>query len=164
MALEVRDDGWDLLGSLATTVKQRYANNSAYLGQLMDVRGIIETEVVTRRSSEDLPIAPEVGMAVAEMRAAADAGDIARIGRCPHFGHGHPDLRGDRQILRAAPRHHLSLNDPTHVHQLTQIGRVVGVPLFYRRRQRAEQVPAIVAHLQRHPAVLPPHPPLGPHD
>lgn len=78
-ALVVRDDVGEFLGSLATTVKQLFANNSDYLVQLMDVRRIIETEVVTRLSSEDLPIAPEVGIALAEMRAAADAGDIARF-------------------------------------------------------------------------------------
>jgi len=78
-ALVVRDDVGEFLGSLAATVKQLFANNSDYLVQLMDVRRIIETEVVTRLSSEDLPIAPEVGAALAEMRAAADAGDISRF-------------------------------------------------------------------------------------
>lgn len=78
-ALVVRDDVGEFLGSLAVTVKQLFANNSNYLVQLMDVRRIIETEVVTRLSSEDLPIAPEVDSALADMRAAADAGDISRF-------------------------------------------------------------------------------------
>lgn len=78
-ALVVRDDVGEFLGSLANTVKQLFANNSDYLVQLMDVRRIIETEVVTRLSSEDLPIAAEVGEALSNMRAAADDKDIARF-------------------------------------------------------------------------------------
>lgn len=78
-ALVVRDDVGEFLGSLATTVKQLFANNSDYLVQLMDVRRIIETEVVTRLSSEDLTIAQEVDDALASMRAAADAQDMARF-------------------------------------------------------------------------------------
>jgi DNA-binding FadR family transcriptional regulator len=78
-ALVVRDDVGEFLGSLAVTVKQLFANNSDYLVQLMDVRRIIETEVVTRLSSEDLTIAHEVDKALAEMRAAARAGDISRF-------------------------------------------------------------------------------------
>jgi DNA-binding FadR family transcriptional regulator len=75
----VRDDVGEFLGSLATTVKQLFANNSDYLVQLMDVRRIIETEVVTRLSSEDLVMTPEVDEALASMRAAADANDMARF-------------------------------------------------------------------------------------
>lgn len=78
-ALVVRDDVGEFLGSLATTVKQLFANNSDYLVQLMDVRRIIETEVVTRLSSEDLVMTPEVDEALASMRAAAEANDMARF-------------------------------------------------------------------------------------
>ena len=78
-ALVVRDDVGEFLGSLATTVKQLFANNSDYLVQLMDVRRIIETEVVTRLSSEDLSMSQEVDEALANMRAAVDANDMTRF-------------------------------------------------------------------------------------
>lgn len=78
-ALVVRDDVGEFLGSLAITVKQLFANNSDYLVQLMEVRRIIETEVVTRLSSEDLTVANEVDESLANMRAAADANDMERF-------------------------------------------------------------------------------------
>lgn len=78
-ALVVRDDVGEFLGSLAKTVKQLFANNSDYLVQLMEVRRIIETEVVTRLSSEELTITQEVEDSLAEMRAAAQANDMSRF-------------------------------------------------------------------------------------
>ncbi|KAB0567747.1 FadR/GntR family transcriptional regulator [Brucella pituitosa] len=78
-ALVVRDDVGEFLGSLAITVKQLFANNSDYLVQLMDVRRIIEMEVVTRLSSEELTITQEVEDSLAEMRAAAKANDMSRF-------------------------------------------------------------------------------------
>lgn len=78
-AMVVRDDVGEFLGSLAATAKTLFANNSTYLVQLMDVRRIIETDIVGRLSSERIPILPEVGRALADMRAAADAGDISRF-------------------------------------------------------------------------------------
>lgn len=78
-AMVVRDDVGEFLGSLAATVKQLFANNSAYLVQLMDVRRIIETDVVRRLSEEGIAPLPEVAEALAAMRAAADVGDISRF-------------------------------------------------------------------------------------
>jgi GntR family transcriptional repressor for pyruvate dehydrogenase complex len=72
-ALVVRDDVGEFLGSLAATVKQLFAHNSAYLVQLMEVRRIIEVEAVTQLSSGEKTIAPEVDQALAEMRAAAES-------------------------------------------------------------------------------------------
>lgn len=78
-AMVVRDDVGEFLGSLAATVKTLFANNSTYLVQLMDVRSIIETDIVGRLSTEGHTILPEVKQALAQMRAAADAGDISRF-------------------------------------------------------------------------------------
>lgn len=78
-AIVVRDDVGEFLGSLATTVKQLFANNSDYLVQLIDVRRIIETEVVTRLTTGPLTMTPDVDNALAQMREAADANDGARF-------------------------------------------------------------------------------------
>jgi DNA-binding FadR family transcriptional regulator len=74
-AMVARDDVGEFLDSLGRTVRQLFANNSDYLVQLMDVRRIIESEVVTRLAAGERPIADEVGAALTAMRRAADAGD-----------------------------------------------------------------------------------------
>jgi DNA-binding FadR family transcriptional regulator len=74
-AMVARDDVGEFLDSLGRTVRQLFAHNSDYLVQLMDVRRIIESEVVTRLASGERPIADEVGAALTAMRRAADAGD-----------------------------------------------------------------------------------------
>jgi DNA-binding FadR family transcriptional regulator len=75
----VRDDIASYLGSLAVTVKRLFAQDSRYLVQLMDVRRIIEIEVVGRLSSGEGSPNSEVEQALAGMRAAADAGVFARF-------------------------------------------------------------------------------------
>lgn len=73
-AMVVRDDVNEFLGSLAQTVKQLFADRPEYLVQLMDVRRIIESEVVARLSLEGATI-PDAETALAEMAAAAASGD-----------------------------------------------------------------------------------------
>ena len=75
----VRDDITGYLDSLAVTVKRLFAQDSRYLMQLMDVRRIIEIEVVGRLSSGEGSVNAEVEQALAGMRAAADAGVFARF-------------------------------------------------------------------------------------
>jgi DNA-binding FadR family transcriptional regulator len=73
-AMVARDDVNEFLGSLAVTVKQLFADRPEYLVQLMDVRRIIESEVVARLSVTGAAL-PEVEAALAEMASAAAAGD-----------------------------------------------------------------------------------------
>lgn len=75
----VRDDIASYLDSLAVTVKRLFAQDSRYLVQLMDVRRIIEVEVVARLSSGEGAMNREVEEALAGMRAAADAGVFSRF-------------------------------------------------------------------------------------
>lgn len=75
----VRDDITSYLDSLAVTVKRLFARDSRYLVQLMDVRRIIEIEVVARLSSGEGAVNDEVEQALAAMRAAADAGAFSRF-------------------------------------------------------------------------------------
>ena len=78
-AMVVRDDVAEFMSSLAVTVKQLFAEKSEFLVQLMDVRRIIESEVVLRLSSGDFTVGGEVTAALDEMKAAADAGDSRRF-------------------------------------------------------------------------------------
>lgn len=78
----VRDDIAGYLGSLAVTVKKLFAQDSRYLVQLMDVRRIIEIEVVGRLTSGEGRPNQEVDDAIAGMRAAADAREFARFTDC----------------------------------------------------------------------------------
>lgn len=78
-AMVARDDVGEFLDSLGRTVRQLFANNSASLVQLMDVRRIIESEVVTRLANRTMPLSPEVDAALAAMRRAADLGDAAKF-------------------------------------------------------------------------------------
>ena len=81
-ALVVRDDVGEFLGSLAMTVRQLFSQKSDYVVQLMDVRRMIEIEVVGRLSSGEGSLNQEVEDAIAGMRRAADAGDFARFAEC----------------------------------------------------------------------------------
>ena len=76
-ALVARDDIGEFLDGLGQTVRQLFAGNSAYLVQLMEVRRIIETDVVRQLAAGCRPVAPAVMEALAAMRRAADAGDTA---------------------------------------------------------------------------------------
>lgn len=73
-AMVVRDDVNEFLGSLAVTVKQLFTDRPEYLVQLMEVRRIIESEVVLRLSGDGRSI-PDAEIALAQMTAAASAGD-----------------------------------------------------------------------------------------
>jgi DNA-binding FadR family transcriptional regulator len=75
----VRDDVGEFLGSLALTVKQLFSNEPKYLVQLMDVRRIIELDVVGRLASEGGQVNEEVERALSGMREAADTGDFTRV-------------------------------------------------------------------------------------
>jgi DNA-binding FadR family transcriptional regulator len=73
-AMVVRDDVAEFLGSLAQTVKQLFSDKPDYIVQLMDVRRIIESEVVARLAARATPIAG-VEAALERMSAAAAIGD-----------------------------------------------------------------------------------------
>lgn len=73
-AMVVRDDLGEFLGSLALTVKQLFADRPAYLVQLMDVRRIIESEVVLRLAREGR-VVPDAAAALERMRTAAERQD-----------------------------------------------------------------------------------------
>ena len=75
----VRDDVGEFLGSLALTVKQLFSNDPKYLVQLMDVRRIIELDVVGRLAAGGGLVNEEVERALDGMRQAADAGDFTRL-------------------------------------------------------------------------------------
>jgi len=75
-AIVVRDDIGEFLGTLAVTVRRLFSQQPDYLVQLMDVRRIIEVEVVGRLCEENIAINQEVEDAVQNMRRAADQGDI----------------------------------------------------------------------------------------
>ncbi len=81
-ALVVRDDIGEFLGSLALTVRQLFSQKSDYFVQLMDVRRMIEVEVVGRLSSGEGAMNNEVEEALTEMRHAADAGDFSYFTDC----------------------------------------------------------------------------------
>ena len=68
----VRDDIKQFLGSLATTVKALFAEDPAYLVQLMDVRRMFELEVVGRLAGGEGALSPDVGAALADLAAAKD--------------------------------------------------------------------------------------------
>jgi DNA-binding FadR family transcriptional regulator len=72
----VRDDIGEFLGSLAQTVRQLFANRSESLVQLMDVRRLIECDVV-RRLARDRTTMPDVEDALGRMTAAVAADDPA---------------------------------------------------------------------------------------
>ena len=67
----MRDDIGEFLGTLAGTVRQLFSQKPDYLVQLMDVRRIIEVEVVGRLCEENATISHEVDEAVLNMRRAA---------------------------------------------------------------------------------------------
>jgi DNA-binding FadR family transcriptional regulator len=73
-ATVVREDIAEFLGSLAVTVKQLFADRPEYLVQLMDVRRIIESEVVARLAAAGRAI-PAAEEALEGMRLAAVSGD-----------------------------------------------------------------------------------------
>jgi DNA-binding FadR family transcriptional regulator len=74
-ATVARDDVAEFLGSLGQTVRQLFANNPGYIVQLMEVRRIIESDVVQALASGRCAISSEVEAALAAMRRAADDGD-----------------------------------------------------------------------------------------
>lgn len=73
-AIVVRDDINEFLGSLAQTVKQLFADRPEYLVQLMDVRRIIESEVVQRLATQGQAVAA-AEVALEQMRTAAEVED-----------------------------------------------------------------------------------------
>lgn len=81
-AMVVRDDVGEFLGTLAITVKQLFSHQSDYLVQLMDVRRIIEIEIVGRLTSGEGAINEEVEQALKAMRQAADDGDFSKFTDC----------------------------------------------------------------------------------
>lgn len=68
----VRDDVEQFLGSLAITVKALFAEDPAYLVQLMDVRRMFELEVVGRLAAGEGQVTGEVEAALADLAAAKD--------------------------------------------------------------------------------------------
>lgn len=70
----VRDDVEQFLGSLATTVRSLFAEDTAYLVQLMDVRRMFELEVVGRLAAGEGKVSDDVTAALAELAGAKDFG------------------------------------------------------------------------------------------
>lgn len=68
----VRDDVEQFLGSLATTVRSLFAEDPAYLVQLMDVRRMFELEVVGRLAAGEGQLSAEVATALDELASAKD--------------------------------------------------------------------------------------------
>ncbi|CAH2604112.1 FadR family transcriptional regulator [Rhodovastum atsumiense] len=75
----VRDDVGKFLDSLAVTLKQLFMGQPQYFVQLMDVRRIIELDVVDRLAGTGGEVSEEVERALAGMRAAAEADDFPRF-------------------------------------------------------------------------------------
>ncbi|MGV8954745.1 MAG: FadR/GntR family transcriptional regulator, partial [Cypionkella sp.] len=68
----VRDDIDQFLGSLATSVRSLFAEDAAYLVQLMDVRRMFELEVVGRLAAGEGQLSKDVATALAELAGAKD--------------------------------------------------------------------------------------------
>lgn len=73
----VREDVGEFLGTLAVTVRQRFASDPDYFEQLMTARRMIETEVLGIVINRRAPMPEEVTGALDEMRSARDRGDFA---------------------------------------------------------------------------------------
>lgn len=73
----VRDDVEQFLGSLATTVRSLFAEDPAYLVQLMDVRRMFELEVVSRLAAGEGQLSPDVAAALDELSGAKDFSQYA---------------------------------------------------------------------------------------
>jgi GntR family transcriptional repressor for pyruvate dehydrogenase complex len=78
-AIVVRNDVAGFLGSLALTVKQLFSTNAKYFLELMDVRRIIELDVVASLASAGGTMNAEVTSALAGMQAAVKADDAAAL-------------------------------------------------------------------------------------
>ena len=81
-ALVVRNDVTGFLGSLALTVKQLCSSDPGYFLELMDVRRIVEIDVVSRLAASRGGAGDAVERALERMRAAALAGDAPRFASC----------------------------------------------------------------------------------
>jgi DNA-binding FadR family transcriptional regulator len=79
LATVVRDDIGEFIGTLAATVKQLFSTDPRYLVQLMDVRRMIELEVVGRLAAEGGRTSDEAEQALDGMRSAMEANDFARF-------------------------------------------------------------------------------------
>lgn len=73
----VRDDVEQFLGSLATTVRSLFAEDPAYLVQLMDVRRMFELEVVSRLAAGEGRLSPDVAAALDALSGAKDFSQYA---------------------------------------------------------------------------------------
>ena len=75
----VRDDIGKFVGSLAVTVRQLFSRDANYMLQLMDVRRMIEVDVVGRLAGAPERVFAEVESALAAFRLAVDAKDVDRV-------------------------------------------------------------------------------------
>lgn len=88
-ALVVRNDVAGFLGSLALTVKQLFSSDPKYFLELMDVRRMIELDVVNQLCAPDGAMNTEVEQALAGMQAAAETADalgFTRFDAAFHLG------------------------------------------------------------------------------
>ncbi len=90
----VRDDVGEFLGTLATNIRQRFSTDPDYLVQLMDVRRMIEIEVLGTLTAREDPIDPEVETALKGMETARDQGDF--------FGFTEQDAAFHLALVRSA--------------------------------------------------------------
>lgn len=72
----IRGDVSEFLGTLATTVRQLFSADPAYLMQLMVVRRMIETEVISLLAGRENPVDAGVETALESMRRARDESDF----------------------------------------------------------------------------------------
>ncbi|UWQ96248.1 FCD domain-containing protein [Rhodobacteraceae bacterium M385] len=72
----VREDVDEFLGTLAVTVRQKFSTDPEYLIQLMEVRRMIETEVLGILTARSDPISEQVEAELEAMEAARDSGDF----------------------------------------------------------------------------------------
>lgn len=73
----VRDDVKQFIGSLATNVRSLFAEDPAYLVQLMDVRRMFELEVVGRLAAGEGVLSDDVAAALSDLASATDFAQYA---------------------------------------------------------------------------------------
>ncbi len=78
-ATVAREDVGEFLGSLAVTLRQLFSSDPQYFVQLMDVRRLIEVDVVSRLAGGEALPPGEIERALEGMRAAALADDFPRF-------------------------------------------------------------------------------------
>jgi GntR family transcriptional repressor for pyruvate dehydrogenase complex len=101
----VRNDVTQFLGTLAANLRQLFSTDPGYLHQLMTVRRMIEVEVAQTLARRERPISPDFEEALADLRAAADAGDHATFAKCDAEFHAALVASADNEVMTELYRH-----------------------------------------------------------